>query len=167
MRDFTGTLRGLFVSMVVGIAAGAVGCTVNGMLPTGGGGGDTGGGNAGGGDVGGGGGGGDTGGGGTIDLAAIDRGAMLWMDSHMTADGAMLACMSCHGESGSGGIGPDIRNSPGEHLQEHAAGDGPHPVKFVDLTVENFDDLSAFLNANCEMDPDCSLSDFVEDDHDQ
>lgn len=81
----------------------------------------------------------------------------------------MTACASCHDSDGSGLIGPDIRSSTRDHLQEHAQGDGPHPegVKFAALTPGDFDDLALFLASICEADPECTPGEVDEHGHDE
>ncbi len=98
--------------------------------------------------------------------AAIARGQATFTSTHTTAGGGMLACAGCHGQDGSGIVGPDIRASTAGHLMEHAQGDGPHPVKFDTLTAGDFDDISRYLASVCEMDPECMPGSADEHDHD-
>jgi len=81
------------------------------------------------------------------DATLADTGASLFSTAHTTIGGAMLACANCHEADGSGDIGPDIRGEPGDHLQEHAQGEGRHPdgVKFSSLTQDDFAAIAAFL----------------------
>ncbi len=89
--------------------------------------------------------------------AAISRGASTFSTPRLTVGGEVLACAGCHGNDGSGGLGPDIRPSALNHLLEHARDEGPHPggVKFAVLTSADFDDLAAYLSSVCESDPGC------------
>ncbi|MFQ5463343.1 MAG: hypothetical protein ACE5E5_12055 [Phycisphaerae bacterium] len=82
-----------------------------------------------------------------VDATLANTGATLFSTAHATIGGAMLACANCHGTDGSGDFGPDIRGEPGNHLQEHAQGEGRHPdgVKFSSLTQDDFTAIAAFL----------------------
>jgi mono/diheme cytochrome c family protein len=89
--------------------------------------------------------------------AAVARGAVTFTTTHDTTSGSPAACASCHGPTGVGVIGPDIRSSGAEHLQGHAQGDLPHPagVKFTTLTDADFADIGYYLASICAADPGC------------
>ncbi len=84
------------------------------------------------------------------DSALTLAGDTLFSEAHATVGGAMLACAGCHSADGSGDIGPDIRGESGDHLQEHAQGEGRHPdgTKFPDLTEDDFVAIAAFLGGS-------------------
>ncbi|NOS99227.1 MAG: metallo-mystery pair system four-Cys motif protein [Phycisphaerales bacterium] len=102
-------------------------------------------------------------------LAAIDRGRTAFAASRTSAGGAMLACVNCHGDDGSGLIGPDIRSSTEAHVLEHGRGDGPHPdgVKFADLTDADAADIAVYLASICQTDPECDPGSVDEHGHDE
>lgn len=93
------------------------------------------------------------------DAAAVERGDTVFMTAHMTEDGGMLSCSSCHSEDGSGDIGPDIRGEEIDHLTDHLQLTAPHPAKFPDLTEDEIADLSAYLVSVCLADDGCDLED--------
>ena len=104
---------------------------------------------------------------GAADTGDATTGEEIFATARTTTAGADLACAGCHADDGSGNIGPDIRGSGADHLQEHSQGDGPHPegVKFDQLTAENFADIAAYLGEQCAADPDCTPGENDDDDH--
>ena len=96
-----------------------------------------------------------------IDTSAIDeeaagRGFEAFSATRTAASGRVIACIACHNFDGSGNIGPDIRGQSEEHLVQHTQGSEPHPVKFPDLTPEDYANISAYLLSTCAEDPVCS-----------
>lgn len=87
--------------------------------------------------------------------SGVDRGLAAYTRERETTEGETYSCLSCHGDDGSGQVGPDIRSSTASHLLEHPFGDDPHPVKFADLTEVQANDIAVWLAAQCRADPDC------------
>jgi uncharacterized repeat protein (TIGR04052 family) len=88
-------------------------------------------------------------------LSGAIRGQQEYVKARPTSSGEVQSCINCHGADASGGIGPDLRPSTGDHAFEHAYGTGPHPVKFPDLTEEEALYIGAFLKSQCQADPNC------------
>jgi|GEM_PF-5376505 len=95
---------------------------------------------------------------------AEQRGKTLLSSALRTNVGTMQSCASCHGDDATGGIGPDIRAADATHLQAHAQGDAPMPVKYPDLTAADFEDLEAYLSQLCAAAADCTIG--ADHDHD-
>lgn len=99
------------------------------------------------------------------DMAAVERGRTLFTTPQTTATGGMAACADCHGTDGSGASAADTRNSDAGHLQDHAQGDFPMPVKFPDLTAEAFADMAAYMLSECQNADDCTPTADTDHDH--
>lgn len=100
--------------------------------------------------------------------SGLARGQAAYSALRPAAGGETLSCAGCHGATGAGLIGPDIRSSPASHLVEHSKGDGPHPagVKFPTLTQAEYEDIAIYLNSLCAADPNCRPFDAESHSHD-
>jgi uncharacterized repeat protein (TIGR04052 family) len=87
--------------------------------------------------------------------SGVDRGLDAFSRVRETTEGEMFSCLNCHGDDGSGDVGPDIRSSNADHIMEHPAGDAPHPVKFADLSPVQANDIAVWLAVQCAADVNC------------
>lgn len=106
---------------------------------------------------------------GPTEQTGVARGRSTFTTPRPAVGGQVVACAGCHMQDGAGDIGPDIRESTVDHLIEHAQGDGPHPegVKFTSFTPSDFDEMAAYLESICRMDPICVPGSADEHDHEE